>query len=42
MRAAINFISWGVFLMLVFHMTEHKQVAETNEAPVVRYVYSEG
>ena len=38
MRTTINFISWGVFLMLVMHMTEHKQVTKTNDEPIVRYV----
>lgn len=38
MRTTINFISWGIFLMLVYHMTETRTVTQTKDEPRVKYV----
>lgn len=38
MRTAINIISWGMFVILVHHMTENKQNLETKDFPTIVYV----
>lgn len=37
MRAAINFISWGVFLMLIYHMVETKPETKAKDQSKVNY-----
>lgn len=37
MRTAINFISWGVFLMLVSHMVENRPKTKAKDQSKVNY-----